>query len=66
VSDQYIPWQYRWKVRELFAIVEYAVAHGLKTAPARFDLDRKTVRSWRDVGAIVQRLFQAPPGIGVG
>jgi transposase len=47
VSDQDIPRQYRWKVRERFAIVEYAVAHGLKPAAARFDLDRKTVRSWR-------------------
>jgi len=42
-----IPRQYRWKVRERLAIVEYAVSHGLKPAAARFQLDRKTVRTWR-------------------
>ena len=42
-----IPRRYRWTVRERLAIVEYAVSHGLKPAAARFDLDRKTIRTWR-------------------
>jgi hypothetical protein len=38
MSDQDIPRQYRWTEggRERFAIVEYAEAHGLKPAAARF------------------------------
>jgi len=32
--NQDIPRQYRWKVRERLAVVQYAVAHGLKPAPA--------------------------------
>jgi hypothetical protein len=30
------------------AIVEYAVAAGLKPASRRFGLERKTIRRWRD------------------
>ncbi len=40
--------QYRWKVQARLAVLEYATARGLKPAAARFGLDRKTVREWRD------------------
>ena len=39
---------YRWKVQGRLAVLEYAAVHGLKPAAARFGLDRKTVRQWRD------------------
>ncbi len=39
---------YRWKVQGRMAVLEYAAVHGLKPAAARFGLDRKTVRQWRD------------------
>ena len=39
---------YRWKVQGRMAVLAYAAVHGLKPAAARFGLDRKTVRQWRD------------------
>lgn len=35
-------------MRTRLAVLEYATAYGLKPAAARFGLDRKTVREWRD------------------
>ncbi len=36
------------RVRERLAVLAYVAEHGLKPAARRFDLDRKTVRAWRD------------------
>ena len=46
--DRSISRGYRWKVQGRLAVLEYAAVHGLKPAAARFGLDRKTVRQWRD------------------
>lgn len=46
-SDPRIPKQYRWRVRQRWVILEYAEASSLKAAARRFDVDRKTVRLWR-------------------
>lgn len=40
--------RYRLRVKQCLAIVEYAVASGVKPASRRFSLDRKTIRAWRD------------------
>ena len=64
--DRSISRRYRWKVQGRLAVLEYAAAHGIRPAAARFGLDRKTVRAWRrrlreagDAG-LVPRLPQAP------
>jgi transposase InsO family protein len=46
--DRAISPRYRWKVKGRLAVVEFATLHGVSPAAARFDLDRKTVRAWRD------------------
>ena len=46
--DRTISRGYRWKVQGRLAVLDYAAGHGLKAAAARFGLDRKTVRQWRD------------------
>ena len=46
--DRSISHRYRWKVQGRLAVLEYAAVHGVKPAAARFGLDRKTVRQWRD------------------
>jgi len=38
--------QYRLRVKARFAVVAYALEHGLKGASRRFGLDRKTLRAW--------------------
>jgi transposase-like protein len=38
----------RWKVQGRLAVLEYAAVRGLKPTAARFGLDRKTLRQWRD------------------
>jgi len=43
-----IPKPYRLRVRERLVILEYATAWGIKPAAARFGLNCKTVRRWRD------------------
>src|SRR5688572_16401665 len=43
-----IPSRYRLRVKQRLAIVEYAVAEGIKPASRRFGLERKTIRRWRD------------------
>jgi transposase len=43
-----IPARYRLRVKQRLAIVQYAVAHGIKPASRRFGLERKTIRRWRD------------------
>jgi transposase InsO family protein len=43
-----IPSRYRLRVKQRLAIVQYAVAHGIKPASRRFGLERKTIRRWRD------------------
>jgi transposase InsO family protein len=43
-----IPKPYRLRVRERLVILEYAMMHGIKPAAARFGLNCKTVRRWRD------------------
>jgi transposase len=35
-------------VKQRLAVVEYAIAHGIKPASRRFALERKTIRRWRD------------------
>jgi len=45
--DRSISRRYRWKVQGRMAVLEYAAAHGMRPAAARFGLDRKTVRAWR-------------------
>ena len=45
--DRSISRRYRWKVQGRMAVLEYAAAHGIRPAAARFGLDRKTVRAWR-------------------
>lgn len=45
--DRSISRRYRWKVQGRLAVLEYAAAHGIRAAAARFGLDRKTVRAWR-------------------
>ena len=44
--DRTISRRYRWKVQGRMAVLEYAAAHGIRPAAARFGLDRKTVRAW--------------------
>ena len=46
--DRSISRGYRWKVQGRLAVLKYAAVHGVKPAAARFSLDRKTVRQWRD------------------
>jgi len=46
--DRSISRAYRWKVQGRLAVLDYAAVHGVKPAAARFGLDRKTVRQWRD------------------
>jgi transposase len=46
-SDPRIPKQYRWRVRQRWVILEYAATSSLKAAARRFDIDRKTIRLWR-------------------
>jgi transposase InsO family protein len=48
MSDRSISRRDRWKVQGRLAVVKYAEVHGIKPAAARFGLDRKTVRQWRD------------------
>src|SRR5438876_8247970 len=43
-----IPSRYRLRVKQRLAIVEYAVAQGIKPASRRFGRERKTMRRWRD------------------
>lgn len=43
-----IPKQYRLRVRERLVILDYATTRGIKPAVARFGLNCKTVRRWRD------------------
>ena len=43
-----IPPRYRLRVKQRLAVVEYAIAHGIKPASRRFALERKTIRRWRD------------------
>ena len=43
-----IPRRYRLRVRERLVILDYAIAHGIKPAAIRFDVNCKTVRRWRD------------------
>jgi transposase len=40
--------RYRLKVKQRLAIVLWAMEHGIKPAGARFGLNRKTIREWRD------------------
>src|SRR5262245_19686655 len=46
--DRSISRQHRWKVKGRLAVLEYAAEYGVKPAAARFDLDRKTIRAWRE------------------
>lgn len=46
--DRSIAPRYRWKVQGRLAVLEHAAVHGLKPSAARFGLDRKTIRAWRD------------------
>src|SRR5215831_16920040 len=46
--DRSISRAYRWKVQGRLAVLDYTAVHGVKPAAARFGLDRKTVRQWRD------------------
>jgi transposase InsO family protein len=43
-----MPKRYRLRVRERLVILEYATTRGIKPAAARFGLNCKTVRHWRD------------------
>jgi hypothetical protein len=43
-----IPLRYRLRVKQRLAILENAVAEGIKPASRRFGLERKTIRRWRD------------------
>jgi len=43
-----IPKRYRLRVRERLVILDYAITHGIKPAAARFGVNCKTVRRWRD------------------
>ena len=43
-----IPKRYRLRVRERLVILDYAVTHGIEPAGARFGVNCKTVRRWRD------------------
>jgi transposase len=38
--------RYHHTIKSRFAIVNYAIEHGIKGAARRFGLDRKTVRAW--------------------
>jgi transposase len=40
--------RYRLRVKQRLAVVEYAITHGIKPASRHFDLERKTIRRWRD------------------
>jgi transposase len=42
-----IPSRYRLRVKQRLAVVQYAVAHGIKPASRHFGLERKTIRRWR-------------------
>ena len=65
--DRSISRAYGWKVQGRLAVLDYAAGHGVKPAAARFGLDRKTVRRWRDrareAGApgLVPRRSEAAP-----
>lgn len=39
--------RYHHIIKSRFAIVNYAIEHGIKGAARRFGLDRKTIRAWR-------------------
>jgi transposase InsO family protein len=47
-KEELIAPRYRLKVKQRLAIVRWAMEHGIKPAGARFGLDRKTIREWRD------------------
>ena len=47
-KDLKIAPQYRARVKQRLAAIEYAQGHGLKAAGRHFGLDRKTIREWRD------------------
>jgi transposase InsO family protein len=40
--------EYRWTVKRRLRILAYVKAYSLKAASRHFDLDRKTIREWRD------------------
>ena len=42
--------EYRWTVKRRLRILAYVKAYSLKAASRHFDLDRKTIREWRDRG----------------
>jgi transposase len=44
--DSVVPAQYRSRVQQRMAIVEYARNHGIKPASRHFGLARRTVRTW--------------------
>lgn len=46
--DRFINRRYRWKVQGRIAVLEYAAVHGIRPTAARFGLDRKTIRAWRN------------------
>jgi transposase len=46
--DRSISRRYRWKVQGRLAVLQYAAQYGVRPAAARFGLDRKTVRAWRN------------------
>ena len=46
--DRSISKRYRWTVKSRLAVLEYVSVHGIKPAAARFGLDRKTIRQWRN------------------
>ncbi|HXF96027.1 MAG TPA: integrase core domain-containing protein [Gemmatimonadales bacterium] len=62
-----VPREYRWRVQQRLAVLEYAAAHGIRRAAQRFGLDRKTVRAWRNraraggIGGLVQRYPKVRP-----
>jgi len=46
MNDLCVPGQYRARVEQRIAVVEYATAHGIKPAGRHFGLARRTVRTW--------------------
>jgi len=52
-------------------VLEYAAEHGVKPAAARFDLDRETIRAWRErarggsgwIGSSLQRRRRIPDAV---
>ena len=59
--DRSISKQYRWKVKSRLAVLEYVNVHGLKPTAARFGLDRKTIRAWRDRARAAGPVGLVPP-----